>query len=286
VWVTEAGWPVSGPTENQAVASIENSKTYWDEVGCELFNNYNVWWYILRDNNSAPAPNPSFGIVGRDLEKPLFDLTCPAGSSGASAAAVPATVNNAVIANGTLITNDTVVSNVSTENMSMTSQRTTLSAASHKANLTEASNTTHTSPPTSHRSHSNSAIFAGNAPEVLKSLPAIVAANPSIIKKLPSLLAANPDLIKQVDGLNFTQMAAEFNVAPVYVTMLQDAIEKAKKDRPKDVVHGAESIVQILRDGDGTDAPKKGKNGRIGKDGKSCKNSRKGTRNHPTDVVN
>lgn len=84
IWITEAGWPVSGPTENQAVPSTDNSKTYWDEVGCDLFNRYNIWWYILRDNNASPAPNPSFGIVGLELGEPLFDLTCPAGSSGAS----------------------------------------------------------------------------------------------------------------------------------------------------------------------------------------------------------
>lgn len=84
IWITEAGWPVSGPTENQAVPSPDNSKTYWDELGCELFNKYNVWWYILRDNNSSPAPDPSFGIVGLDLGEPLFNLTCPAGSPGAS----------------------------------------------------------------------------------------------------------------------------------------------------------------------------------------------------------
>jgi hypothetical protein len=138
---------------------------------------------------------------------------------------------------------------VSTENV--TAQRTNLSSANQRANLTEASNTTQSAPPASHATHSTSSIFAGNAPEVLKSLPAIVAANPSVIKKLPSLLAANPDLIKQVAGLNFTEMAAEFNVAPLYVEMLQDAIKKAKKDHPKDVVNGAKSIVQILREGDG-----------------------------------
>jgi glucan endo-1,3-beta-D-glucosidase len=69
------------------VASVQNSKTYWDELGCQLFNKYNVWWYILRDNNGSPAPDPSFGIVGLDLEEPLFDLTCPAGSPGAGEAA-------------------------------------------------------------------------------------------------------------------------------------------------------------------------------------------------------
>jgi glucan endo-1,3-beta-D-glucosidase len=92
-WITEAGWPVSGPTENQAVASVENTKTYWDELGCQLFNKYNVWWYILRDNNGSPAPDPSFGIVGLELEEPLFDLTCPAGSSGAGETASSGTAS-------------------------------------------------------------------------------------------------------------------------------------------------------------------------------------------------
>jgi glucan endo-1,3-beta-D-glucosidase len=252
VWITEAGWPVSGPTENQAVASVENSKTYWDELGCELFNNYNVWWYILRDNNASPAPNPSFGIVGIDLEEPLFDLTCPTGSSGAAASTVRATTNGTASASSTLIANGTVASNVSTENANITSERTNLSCTNQKANLTEASNTTDSSPPAAHSSHSTSSIFSDDMPEILKSLPAIVAANPSIIKKLPSLLNANPDLMKQVEGLNFTEMAADYNVAPIYVTMLQDAIEKAKKDHPTDIVHGAKSIVQILRDGDGS----------------------------------
>lgn len=245
VWITEAGWPVSGPTENQAVASPENSKAYWDELGCELFNNYNVWWYILRDNNGSPAPSPSFGIVGLDLEEPLFDLTCPTGSSGASTSAVTASANGAVIANGT------VSSNVSTENANVTSPRTNLSSANQRANITEAANTTQSAPPSTEPSHSTSSIFSSdNAPQILKSLPAIVASNPSVIKKLPSILAANPDLMEQVDGMNFTEMAAEYDVAPVYVTMLQDAIAKAKKDHPKDVVHGAKAIVEILRDGD------------------------------------
>lgn len=251
MWITEAGWPVSGPTENQAVASIENSKTYWDELGCELFNNYNVWWYILRDNNASPAPNPSFGIVGIDLEEPLFDLTCPAGSSGAAASTIPATTNGTASASSILIANGTAVSNVSTESVNITSQKTNLSCTNHKANLTQASNTTESSPPAAHSSHSTSSIFGDDMPAILKSLPAIVAPDPSIIKKLPSLLAANPDLMKQVDGLNFTEMAADYNIAPIYVDMLQDAIEKAKKDHPKDVVHGAKGIVQILRNGDG-----------------------------------
>jgi hypothetical protein len=260
VWITEAGWPVSGPTENQAVASVENSKTYWDEVGCELFDNYNVWWYILRDNNASPAPNPSFGIVGIDLEEPLFDLTCPAVSSSAAppaipASTVPASTNGNASASSTLIANGTVASNVSTENVNVTSAKTSAktnkSCKNRKANLTKSSNTTESSPPTAHSSQSTSSIFSDDMPEILKSLPSIVVANPSIIKKLPSLLAANPDLMKQVDGLNFTKMAADYNVAPIYVDMLQDAIEKCKKDHFTGTLKGAKGIVQILRNGDG-----------------------------------
>ncbi|KAK5019001.1 hypothetical protein LTR60_001270, partial [Cryomyces antarcticus] len=91
VWVTETGWPVSGPTQNQAVPSTANAKTYWDEVGCSLFGTTNTWWYVLQD--AAPTtPSPSFGIVGSTLSTtPLYDLTCPAASSSSSAAASSAT---------------------------------------------------------------------------------------------------------------------------------------------------------------------------------------------------
>ncbi|KAL4940562.1 glycoside hydrolase superfamily [Aspergillus oleicola] len=82
VWITETGWPVSGDKQNLAVASIENAKTFWDEVGCPLFDNVNTWWYILQDASGASTPNPSFGIVGNELTtKPLFDLTCSAKSN-------------------------------------------------------------------------------------------------------------------------------------------------------------------------------------------------------------
>merc|ERR1712098_959498 len=32
VWITETGWPVSGPSSGQAVASVDNAKTYYDDV--------------------------------------------------------------------------------------------------------------------------------------------------------------------------------------------------------------------------------------------------------------
>ncbi len=76
VWITETGWPVSGKTENLAVPSIANAETYWQEVACALVGNYNTWWYTLQDADPT-TPNPSFGIVGTNLNSaPLYDLTC------------------------------------------------------------------------------------------------------------------------------------------------------------------------------------------------------------------
>ncbi|KAF4991703.1 hypothetical protein FGRMN_7648 [Fusarium graminum] len=76
IWVTETGWPVSGKTVNKAVPSTENARTFYQDVGCPMFGDINVWWYTLQD--SAPTtPNPSFGVVGAELtQKPLYDLSC------------------------------------------------------------------------------------------------------------------------------------------------------------------------------------------------------------------
>lgn len=88
VWVTETGWPVSGPAGNLAEASTANAKTYWDDVGCEtLFGKTNTWWYTLQDA-SPDTPSPSFGVVGSTLSTtPLYDLSCNASSSSSSSSA-------------------------------------------------------------------------------------------------------------------------------------------------------------------------------------------------------
>ncbi|KAK4897619.1 hypothetical protein LTR27_004765 [Elasticomyces elasticus] len=87
VWVTETGWPVSGPLENEAVASPQNAERYWQDVACTLMGKINTWWYILQD--AAPTtPNPSFGLIGADLSsEPLYKLTCTNGNSPSSSAA-------------------------------------------------------------------------------------------------------------------------------------------------------------------------------------------------------
>ncbi|KAF2710920.1 glycoside hydrolase family 17 protein [Pleomassaria siparia CBS 279.74] len=80
VWVTETGWPVTGPTENQAVANADNAKIYWQDVSCSLMkNNVNLFYYTLQDAQYG-TPVPSFGIKpAGDLlaVDALFDLTCP-----------------------------------------------------------------------------------------------------------------------------------------------------------------------------------------------------------------
>ena len=61
VWITETGWPVSGPTENLAVANIANAEAYWKQVACAVLGNINTWWYTLQDAYPT-TPNPSFGV--------------------------------------------------------------------------------------------------------------------------------------------------------------------------------------------------------------------------------
>ncbi|KAH8743255.1 hypothetical protein F5883DRAFT_722746 [Diaporthe sp. PMI_573] len=84
VWVTETGYPASGPTFGQAVASVSNAGQYWQDIGCErLFGRVNTWWYTLRDSN--PANKEKFAITDNLSTTAKFNLTCAPGS-GAPAA--------------------------------------------------------------------------------------------------------------------------------------------------------------------------------------------------------
>lgn len=82
VWVTETGWPVSGPNQGNAQANAENAGIYWQDVTCSLLaQGVNLWYYTLQDVQYG-QPVPSFGLKpGGDLKavSPLFDLSCPAG---------------------------------------------------------------------------------------------------------------------------------------------------------------------------------------------------------------
>ncbi len=74
VWITETGWPVSGPTEADAVASTANAETYWQAVGCGFaFDRIPTYWYDLVDEGASP----SFGVTDGSTT-PLYSLTCSA----------------------------------------------------------------------------------------------------------------------------------------------------------------------------------------------------------------
>jgi len=70
VWITETGWPTSGPKDGNAVPSVANAHTYWQSVGCHAFATMNTFWYTLDDFSASP----SFGVVSGTT--PKFDLTC------------------------------------------------------------------------------------------------------------------------------------------------------------------------------------------------------------------
>ncbi|CAP65657.1 uncharacterized protein PODANS_7_1340 [Podospora anserina S mat+] len=76
IWITETGWPASGPDWDEAEATVANAKYYWQEIGCrKLFNKVPTFWYNLRDSN--PDNKMQFAITKDLSTKPLFDLTCP-----------------------------------------------------------------------------------------------------------------------------------------------------------------------------------------------------------------
>lgn len=71
VWITETGWPVSGPTSGSAVASNDNAQSYWNSVACEAFNSAHTFWYTLQDYTSSP----SFGVVDGNYN-PVINMQC------------------------------------------------------------------------------------------------------------------------------------------------------------------------------------------------------------------
>lgn len=135
VWVTETGWPVSGPTENLAVASTTNAKVYWDQVGCSLFGRTNTWWYTLQDAYPT-TPSPSFGVVGTTLSTtPLYDLSCSSSSSLLNSA----TSQTATSASAKVASTASTISTISTASTASTSAKLESSSNSPTASTGEES---------------------------------------------------------------------------------------------------------------------------------------------------
>ena len=69
VWVTETGWPVSGPNDGAAVPSVKNAQTYWRSVACKAFTSVHIFWYAYQDYSASP----SFGVFGSNGNA-IYDL--------------------------------------------------------------------------------------------------------------------------------------------------------------------------------------------------------------------
>ena len=78
IWITETGWPTGGPTSGQAIASVDNAETYYQDVACGAFDSgINTWWYTLQDSDISLI---SFGLVGDGTpppNAPKYNIRCP-----------------------------------------------------------------------------------------------------------------------------------------------------------------------------------------------------------------
>ncbi|KAI0523797.1 GPI-anchored cell wall beta-1,3-endoglucanase EglC [Xylaria bambusicola] len=75
VWITETGWPDTGPVRRDAVPSLDNAKTYWNTIGCSLFGKRSTFWYTLVDGAKTTA-DLSFAITPSTDESPKYNLAC------------------------------------------------------------------------------------------------------------------------------------------------------------------------------------------------------------------
>jgi exo-beta-1,3-glucanase (GH17 family) len=71
VWITESGWPVSGPSDGSGVPSISNAQAYWTNVACAAFEQAHTFWYVYQDYSASP----SFGVVDAN-RNPIYNLAC------------------------------------------------------------------------------------------------------------------------------------------------------------------------------------------------------------------
>jgi len=157
VWITETGWPVSGKTEGQAVPSVANAQTYWDQVGCPNFGVVNTYWYTLEDTDVAQT-NPSFGIApGNPLSTtPFFDLSCNGVSVSSSSSSTGPTTSATPSTSASVGTGQ---SSVSSSVSPSTSTSTSTSASSPPPQTTSSTN-----PPSSSASSvSTSAVATGGS---------------------------------------------------------------------------------------------------------------------------
>jgi len=71
VYVTETGWPITGPSDGSGVPSKAAASDYYQKTACAVFRLYDTFYYTLQDYNASP----SFGVMGPNYA-PLYSLTC------------------------------------------------------------------------------------------------------------------------------------------------------------------------------------------------------------------
>lgn len=71
VWVTETGWPVNGGTNGDAVPSVTNAASYFQQVACPSFGKMNTFWFTYQDWFALP----SFAVVDADGQE-YFSQKC------------------------------------------------------------------------------------------------------------------------------------------------------------------------------------------------------------------
>lgn len=140
VWVTETGWPLTGPNWDQAVPSVANAKYYWDNVGCRsLFGKVPTFWYTLEDANSDNEM--TFAITDNLSTNPSFNLTCPttfaynpsSSSSSASGTATATPQSSSASGSGSGSGSTFTTSGVAAQTASTSGSRTTSTSASASA---------------------------------------------------------------------------------------------------------------------------------------------------------
>jgi glucan endo-1,3-beta-D-glucosidase len=143
VWVTETGWPTTGPDWDLAHPSVDNAKYYWDNVGCrKLFGKTPTFWYNLRDSN--PANKMKFAITNQLSTQPYFNLTCPTtfdynpSSTSSSASSTGTTTPLSSSSSTTLATTATPASTSSSRTSSAPSTSSTSGASSQGKMVTAA----------------------------------------------------------------------------------------------------------------------------------------------------
>lgn len=76
VWITEMGWPIKGANNtNDTLASVDNYRRYWSEVGCQIFGKYNTFWFELLQDSQPEQPD--WGLLDTKTFQPRIpDLSC------------------------------------------------------------------------------------------------------------------------------------------------------------------------------------------------------------------